>query len=119
MYPLKFEPILKQTLWGGEKIIPFKQLNETLKKVGESWELSGVENNESIVANGVDKGLTLTGIVRKYRDELVGKANYARFGNKFLFTVISAETNAFSATFPVSSGYLLRKSTSIEWLSVP
>jgi mannose-6-phosphate isomerase len=83
MYPLKFEPILKQVLWGGEKIIPFKQLNETLKKVGESWELSGVENNESIVANGVDKGLTLTEIVRKYRDELVGEANYARFGNKF------------------------------------
>ena len=24
MYPLKFEPILKQTLWGGDKIIPFK-----------------------------------------------------------------------------------------------
>ncbi|KAA6338568.1 Mannose-6-phosphate isomerase ManA [termite gut metagenome] len=83
MYPLKFEPILKQVLWGGEKIIPFKQLNETLKKVGESWELSGLENNESIVANGVDKGLTLTEMLRKYRDELVGEANYARFGNKF------------------------------------
>jgi mannose-6-phosphate isomerase len=83
MYLLKFKPILKQVLWGGEKIIPFKQLNETLKQVGESWELSGVENNESIVANGVDKGFTLTEIVRKYRDELVGEANYARFGNKF------------------------------------
>ncbi|KAA6322482.1 Mannose-6-phosphate isomerase ManA [termite gut metagenome] len=83
MCPLKFVPILKQVLWGGEKIIPFKQSDETLKKVGESWELSGVENNESIVVNGVDKGLTLTEIVRKYRDELVGEANYARFGNRF------------------------------------
>ena len=36
MYPLKFEPILKQTLWGGDKIIPFKHLNSDLKGVGEA-----------------------------------------------------------------------------------
>ena len=83
MYPLKFEPILKQTLWGGDKIIPFKHLNSDLKGVGESWEISGVENNESVVANGPDKGLTLVDMVRKYREELVGEANYARIGNKF------------------------------------
>ena len=83
MYPLKFEPILKQTLWGGDKIIPFKHLNSDLKGVGESWEISGVENNESVVANGPDKGLNLTEMVRKYREELVGEANYARFGNVF------------------------------------
>ena len=78
MYPLKFEPILKQTLWGGDKIIPFKHLNSDLKGVGESWEISGVEDNESVVANGPDKGLTLADMVRKYREELVGEANYAR-----------------------------------------
>lgn len=83
MYPLKFEPILKQTLWGGDKIIPFKHLNETLPNVGESWEVSAVEDSESVVANGVDKGYTLPEMVRKYKDELVGEANYARFGNKF------------------------------------
>ena len=83
MYPIKFEPILKQTLWGGDKIIPFKHLNSDLKGVGESWEISGVENNESVVANGPDKGLNLTEMVRKYREELVGEANYARFGNVF------------------------------------
>ncbi len=83
MYPLKFEPILKQILWGGDKIIPFKHLNSELTGVGESWELSGVENNESVVANGPDKGLTLPEMVRKYREELVGEGNYARFGSKF------------------------------------
>ena len=83
MYPLKFEPILKQTLWGGDKIIPFKHLNESLPNVGESWEISAVEDSESVVANGSDKGLTLPEMVRKYREELVGEANYARFGNKF------------------------------------
>ena len=75
MYPLKFEPILKQTLWGGDKIIPFKHLNETLPNVGESWEVSAVEGSESVVANGADKGYTLP--------EMVREANYARFGSKF------------------------------------
>ena len=83
MYPLKLEPILKQTLWGGDKIIPFKHLNETLPNVGESWEVSAVEGSESVVANGADKGYTLPEMVRKYKEELVGEANYARFGNKF------------------------------------
>ena len=83
MYPLKFEPILKQTLWGGEKIIPFKHLNETLSNVGESWEVSAVEGSESVVANGPEKGMTLPEMVRRYKEELVGEANYARFGEKF------------------------------------
>lgn len=83
MYPLKFEPILKQTLWGGSKIIPFKHLNNSLSNVGESWEVSAVEGSESVVANGPDKGLTLPEMVWKYKEELVGEANYARFGSKF------------------------------------
>ena len=83
MYPLKFEPVLKQTLSGGDKIIPFKHLNENLPNVGESWEISAVEGSESVVANGADKGLTLPEMVRKYKEELVGEANYMRFGNKF------------------------------------
>ena len=83
MYPLKFEPILKQTLWGGDKIIPFKGLDSNLKGVGESWEISGVPNNESVVMNGRDKGLTLSEMVRRYCEELVGEMNYARFGNTF------------------------------------
>lgn len=83
MYPLKFEPILKRTLWGGDKIIPFKHLNDTLPNVGESWEVSAVDGSESVVANGPDKGLTLPDMVRKYKEELVGESNYARFGTKF------------------------------------
>ncbi|MDR0962676.1 MAG: class I mannose-6-phosphate isomerase [Mediterranea sp.] len=83
MYPMKFEPVLKQTLWGGDKIIPFKHLNETLSNVGESWEISAVEGSESMIANGADKGLTLTEAVGKYRAELLGESNYARFGLKF------------------------------------
>ena len=83
MYPFKFEPLLKQTLWGGEKIIPFKHLSDNLERVGESWEISGVEGSESVVVSGPDKGLTLTQLVRRHREELVGEENYSTFGEKF------------------------------------
>lgn len=83
MYPFKFEPLLKQTLWGGDKIIPFKHLSEQLERVGESWEISGVKNSESVVAEGPDRGLTLTQLVRRHRQELVGEDNYEVFGEKF------------------------------------
>ena len=83
MYPFKFEPLLKQSLWGGEKIVPFKQLNDSTERVGESWEISSVEGSESVVAEGPDKGLTLTQLVRRHREELLGEDNYKHFGEKF------------------------------------
>jgi mannose-6-phosphate isomerase, class I len=83
MYPLKFKSILKQTLWGGDKIIPFKHLSEEMPNVGESWELSGVPDNESEVANGEFKGMTLGQLVRRFKGELVGESNYARFNSTF------------------------------------
>lgn len=79
----KFEPLLKQTLWGGDKIIPFKHLDAQMNHVGESWEISGVANNETIVANGPYKGKSLNDLVRVQKDLLVGKENYQRFGDEF------------------------------------
>ena len=79
----KFEPLLKQTLWGGEKIIPFKHLNQQMEHVGESWEISGVKDNETIVANGPHKGKSLNQLVREQKGQLVGEDNYLRFGDEF------------------------------------
>lgn len=79
----KFEPLLKQTLWGGDKIIPFKHLNTIMEQVGESWEISGVKDNETIVANGPEKGKPLNQLVREQKDKLVGEENYKRFGDEF------------------------------------
>ena len=79
----KFEPLLKQTLWGGDKIIPFKHLNTKMEQVGESWEMSGVKDFETIVANGPDKGKSLNQLVREMKGQLVGKENYERFGDEF------------------------------------
>ena len=83
----RFEPLLKQTLWGGDKIIPFKHLSSHLlpltSNIGESWEISGVSGNETIVANGPEKGKSLNQLVREQKDRLVGKENYERFGDEF------------------------------------
>ncbi len=79
----KFEPLLKQTLWGGDKIIPFKHLNTQTERVGESWEISGVKDNETIVANGPDKGKSLNQLVCEQKAKLVGEENYQRFGDVF------------------------------------
>ena len=80
---IKFRPILKQVLWGGNKIIPFKQLDADMEQVGESWEVSGVKDNESIVANGEYEGMKLNDLVALLKGDLVGKENYERFGNEF------------------------------------
>lgn len=80
---LKFEPLLKSTLWGGDKIIPFKHLDSNQQQVGESWEISGVKDNETIVSEGPYKGVSLNQLVEKLQGSLVGKDNYQRFGNEF------------------------------------
>ena len=52
LYPLKFKPILKQTLWGGQKLI-HKNTDPSIKdSIGESWEISGVEDHVSVVSEG-------------------------------------------------------------------
>ncbi|MBQ8520185.1 MAG: mannose-6-phosphate isomerase [Bacteroides sp.] len=84
MYPIKFNPILKSTLWGGEKIIPFKQLKGISQtQVGESWEISNVPGDESVVADGPDAGKNLSQLVKEHKGTLVGKENYERFGDNF------------------------------------
>ena len=83
MKPLKFKALLKQTIWGGDKIIPFKHLDDHLENVGESWEISGVPGNETVVADGEYAGKKLNELVIEQKDKLVGKAKYERFGDEF------------------------------------
>ena len=79
----RFEPLLKQTLWGGDKIIPFKHLDVQMEDIGESWEISGVKGSETIVAEGKHKGKSLNELVSELKDQLVGQENYKRFGDEF------------------------------------
>ena len=84
MQPIKFKPMLKQTIWGGGKIAEFKHINDnTDNNIGESWEISDVKGSESVAENGPHKGKTIHEIAAEMKEELVGADNYKRFGNDF------------------------------------
>ena len=88
MKPYKFQPYLKTTIWGGYQIAPFKGIFNAQPNVGESWEISGVPGHESVainrgLVNDVDEGLTLVELIDKYKELLVGKKIYKKFGNQF------------------------------------
>ena len=83
MYPIKFVPILKSLVWGGAAIAPYKGIETSQKNIGESWELSGVKGNESVVSNGPLAGKTIAELVQEYKGELLGEHVYANTGNEF------------------------------------
>lgn len=80
---IRFTPLLKQTLWGGDKISQFKRIANAPENVGETWELSGVRGSETKVRGGEYDGLPLNALVARLRGKLVGEDNYARFGDEF------------------------------------
>lgn len=83
LYPFKFQPILKPVIWGGSDISHFKGIDPVQEGIGESWEISGVKNNLSVVANGHLAGTTLEELIAEARDTLVGREVYHKFGNTF------------------------------------
>jgi len=91
-YPIKFTPILKELIWGGEKLKNVLHKNSLSDKIGESWELSGVEENVSVVSNGGLKGETLNTLIKNYKEAFVGLKVYKQFGDTFplLFKFIDA-----------------------------
>jgi mannose-6-phosphate isomerase len=83
LYPLIFNPIFKEIIWGGNDIMPFKGLPSDNKKIGESWELSHVPENYSVVANGTLKGKNIDELIKEFDAELLGKKVIDRTGNTF------------------------------------
>lgn len=92
LYPLQFNPILKERIWGGTKLetILNKPINSNI--TGESWELSTVDGDVSIVANGDLKGKSLTDLIDQYPNEILGTEVYQHFGKQFplLFKYLDA-----------------------------
>ena len=93
LYPIKFKPILKERIWGGSKLAAVlgKTINE--EHIGESWELSGVPGNISIVENGPLKGLSLQELIDRYEEKLLGDQVVEKYGANFpiLIKFIDAE----------------------------
>jgi mannose-6-phosphate isomerase len=92
LYPLQFEPILKERIWGGEKLKTLLHKPITSNITGESWELSTVEGDVSIVANGEWKGKSLTELINSFPNEILGTTVHTRFGKQFplLFKYLDA-----------------------------
>lgn len=83
MKPFKFRPILKSVIWGGEKIAPYKDIATDQHTIGESWELSGVKGDESVVDGGEYDGKTLPELIGILKEKLVGRAVYEQHGTEF------------------------------------
>ena len=83
LYPLKFEPILKEKIWGGNKLQTI--LNKEIKgdNAGESWEISGVKGDISVIANGHLKGKNLQEVLSNYEGKLVGERVYSTYKDEF------------------------------------
>ncbi|MGJ8593359.1 MAG: type I phosphomannose isomerase catalytic subunit [Aquaticitalea sp.] len=83
LYPLKFQPILKDKIWGGKKLKSLLNKDSNLPNIGESWEISDVEGDTSIVINGALEGQSLKHLLSTYKEDLIGLKNYRIFENKF------------------------------------
>ncbi len=95
IYPIKFEPILQEKIWGGSKLRDVLHKNTDKDNVGESWEISGVAGNISVVKNGDYKGLSLVEMLKIHNKDFVGAKNYERFGDEFplLIKFLDAKEN--------------------------
>ncbi len=83
LYVLKFRPILKKKLWGGTKLNDILHKKTNTKSIGESWEISAVKDNYSLVTEGSLAGKSLQELLSTYRESLIGGKNYMRFGDNF------------------------------------
>ena len=84
LYPLKFKTIYKEKIWGGKKITTVlgKDISP-LPNCGETWEISGVEGDISIVSEGKLKGESLSDLINTYKEDLLGTSVFNKFGNDF------------------------------------
>lgn len=94
LYPLKFKTIFKDKIWGGQKIktVLNKDFGD-LPNCGETWEISGVEGNVSVVSNGPLCGKSLQELLSDYREKLAGQKVYEKFGDEFPLLVKFIDAN--------------------------
>jgi len=93
LYPLKFKPIYKERIWGGEKLKTLFNKDFSSSNVGESWELSDVEGDVSVVSNGFLAGNNLRELIEIYMGDLVGDHVYEEFGNAFPLLIKFLDAN--------------------------
>ncbi|MGB1042451.1 MAG: type I phosphomannose isomerase catalytic subunit [Tenacibaculum sp.] len=80
---LRFEPILKEKIWGGEKLHTLLNKKTNQNNIGESWEIADVNKDISIINNGKLKGQSLQEVIHTFKHQLLGNKVYQKFQNKF------------------------------------
>jgi mannose-6-phosphate isomerase len=84
LYPLKFVPILKDKIWGGHSLVKnFGKPADASRLIGESWEISAVGDDISIISNGFLAGNSIEEIIEVYMGDLTGEAVFEKFGKEF------------------------------------
>jgi mannose-6-phosphate isomerase len=84
LYPLKFETILKEKVWGGNALVTkYNKKSASGAHIGESWELSAVDDDLSIISNGFLAGNNIEELIEVYMGDITGDAVYEKFGNEF------------------------------------
>ena len=94
LYPLKFNPVYSYRIWGGEKLKTVLNKDYKQESIGESWEISDVDENETQVSEGLLKDYTLKELIHEFKGDFVGNSVYEKFGNDFplLIKFIDAKT---------------------------
>ncbi len=93
LYPLKFKPIIKDKIWGGTRLRDILNKNTKTDKAGESWEISCVPKDVSVVSNGFLKGNKLEELIEVYMGDLVGDAVFEKFGLMFPLLIKFIDAN--------------------------
>jgi mannose-6-phosphate isomerase len=83
LYPLKFTPVILDKIWGGKKLNSILKKDTSSSRAGESWEISGVKGNISMVSEGFLEGNNLTELIEIYMGDLVGDKVFEKFGYEF------------------------------------
>ena len=84
LYPLKFEPLLKEKVWGGNRLVTgYLKKGDSSLKYGESWEISAVSDNISVASNGFLAGNNIEELIEVYMGDLTGDFIFEKFGNEF------------------------------------
>jgi mannose-6-phosphate isomerase len=84
LYPLKFDSVLKEKVWGGNALVSrFNKGQDPSLNIGESWELSGVSDNQSIISNGFLAGNNIEELIEVYMGDITGDSIFEKFGNEF------------------------------------
>ena len=84
LYPLKFDNVLKEKVWGGSALVTrYNKKPSTSTSIGESWEISAIAENQSVISNGFLAGNNIEELIEVYMGDITGDSIFEKFGNEF------------------------------------